>query len=181
MPRLLKREVRALLKRADAGTTTTERGRAFEDLLCYLFGCVPGVTISKKDVLNTFGSEEIDVAFWNTRQQNGFYFLTHIILAECKNWLNPVGSSEIVSFSEKLKRRAQTYGILFAASGITGDAGQRTAAHDIVRAALNDGRHILVLTRAEVESLVHSRDLVKLLQEKLCELAVLGTVNLSVP
>ena len=181
MPRLSKPKVRSILNRADTGKTPTERGRAFEDILCYMFGCVPGVTITKRDALNSFGSEEIDVAFWNTRHPNGLYFLSHIILAECKNWLNPVGSSEIVSFSEKMKRRAQTYGILFAASGITGDAAQRTAAHDIVTSALNDGRHVLVLTRSEIESLSHSKDLVRLLQEKLCELAVLGTVNLAIP
>jgi len=45
--------------------------------------------------------------------------------------------------------------------------------------ALSRGLRIIVLTREENEALAETSDLVKLLKEKLCELAVKGTILLS--
>jgi hypothetical protein len=40
---------------------------------------------------------------------------------------------------------------------------------------LAKGRQIIVVTRREIESLTHSADLVRLIQEKLCDLIASGT------
>lgn len=53
-----------IFRRADNAENTTEAGRVLEDLVCYLFKTVPGITVSKRNELNEFHSEEIDVAFW---------------------------------------------------------------------------------------------------------------------
>lgn len=158
--------------------TTVKKGRALEDLACYLFEQVPGVNTGKRNRLNTFKSEEIDVAFWNRMDVNGFYFLPNIILVECKNWSQPVSSEEVNWFDSKLKRRGQTFGILIAANGITGNSQKIEAAHEIIRVALSEGRQLIVITKAEIENLQLTEELVQLIQEKLCELVVSGTLFL---
>ena len=88
----------------------------------------------------------------------------------------PLGSAEVGWFDTKLRRRAQPFGILIAANGITGNAADRTAAHDVISAALAEGRQFVVITRDEIENLTLSIHLVELIQNKLCELAVAGTL-----
>jgi hypothetical protein len=178
MPEISHEVLRKYFEAGDRARTTIEKGRALEDLVCYLLEQVPGISTGKRNALNTFESEEIDVAFWNRRDVDGFYFLPNIILVECKNWSQPVGSEEVSWFDSKLKRRGQPFGILVAANGITGNSQRIEAAHEIIRVALSEGRQIIVITRAEIENLRFTEELVKLIQEKLCELVVSGTLFL---
>lgn len=160
----------------DNARTRAEKGRVLEDLICYLFGRVPGITVTKRNTVNVFDSEEIDVAFWNEQRPKGLYFLPHIILVECKNWSKPVDSAEVNWFDAKLKRRALPFGILIAANGITGNGNEVSSAHEIIRVALGEGRQLVVITRQEIEALTTTEELVRLTKEKLCELAVAGTL-----
>lgn len=173
--RLSPRTTHAYFQRGDTATTMTEKGRALEDLICYIFGKVPGITVTRRNPLNTFATEEIDVAFWNEGSPTGFYFLPHIIVVECKNWSNPVGSEEVSYFSQKLQHRGLDYGILIAANGITGTNEDITRAHYEVAMALSAGVHILVVTKDEIEFLTETSSLVRLIKEKLCDLAISGT------
>lgn len=70
------------------------------------------------------------------------------------------------------------FGILVAANNITGEANQVAAAHEIIRQALGEGRQHVVITRREIEALNSTEQLVELIQGKLCELAVSGTLFL---
>ena len=176
MPKISPNIIKKYLEASEKSETTVEKGRALEDLICYLFEQVPGVNTGKRNILNTFKSEEIDVAFWNRMEADGFYFLPQIILVECKNWSQPVGSEEVNWFDSKLKRRGQMFGIFIAANGITGNSQKIESAHEIIRVALSEGRQLIVITQSEIQSLRSSEDLIKLIQEKLCELVVSGTL-----
>ncbi len=176
MARISLQRIQQYLTIGDNAATTTEKGKALEDLICYIFGKIPGISVTRRNTLNQFQSEEIDVAFWNRPHHNGLYFLQNIILVECKNWSQPLGSDEVGWFDAKLRRRAQPFGILVAANGITGNAADKTAAHDVISAALTEGRQFVVITRQEIETLTESTELVELIQNKLCELAVAGTL-----
>ena len=176
MARYSRERIGQLIGASGSSRTNPERGRAFEDLACYLFDKVPGISIARRDALNEFASEEIDVAFWNERPRNGFYFLDHVIILECKNWSSPLSSSEVSWFDSKLKRRGLDFGVLVAANGITGISSDRSAAHQVVASALAEGRRIVVITIEEIVQLTSTDDLVVLIQEKLCELAVSGTL-----
>lgn len=178
MARISQQRVKQFWDEGDNAQTTTEKGQALENLICYLFEKIPGINVTMRNTLNQFKSEEIDVAFWNRPHQNGLYFLPNIILVECKNWSRPLGSDEVSWFDSKLRRRAQPFGILVAANGITGNAADKTAAHDIIRTALAEGRQFVILTRQETGILTLSSQLVNLIQTKLCELAVAGTLLL---
>jgi hypothetical protein len=175
MPALSAARIAELLGQGDAAATRVGQGRALEDLVSYLFGSVPGITITKRNALNVFESEEIDVAFWNDSDARGFYFLPRILLVECKNWSRPVGSEEVSWFDRKLDSRGLPFGILIAARGITGDPNARTAAHQIVTAALGNQRQIVIFNREELEALNHTDELVSRIKDKLCELVVTGT------
>lgn len=158
-----------------AGTTAV-RGKALEDMICYLFGLVPGVAITHRNEMNPFNTEEIDVALWNEQDAAGFHFLPNVILIESKNWSNPVSSIEVNWFDTKLRNRGLDFGILILPHGITGDAGDITAAHHIVATALREKRKFIVLTTGELLALQDTNALGHLIKTKLCELAVKGTI-----
>lgn len=126
--------------------------------------------------MNAFHTEKIDVALWNDGHADGFFFLPNIILVECKNWSSRVSSAELSWFDTKLRSRGLSFGVLVAANGITGDAAHITAAHSIVAAALREGRRLVVIRSDELLTLTDSPQLVRLVKEKLCDLAVKGTV-----
>jgi len=160
----------------DNGASTAEKGRALEDLVCYIFAQIPGISIVRRNEMNTFETEEIDVALWNEAHNDGLYFLSNIILVECKNWSNAVSSNEVSWFDAKLRSRGLNFGILVAANGITGNANDVTAAHQIIASALREKRHLIVFTRDELLALSDSSELVRKFKEKLCDLAVNGTI-----
>src|SRR5262245_60419171 len=130
---------------ATNGATNAERGRAYEDLVCYVFEQVPGVSMTRRNALNAFQTEEIDVAVWNDGHADGLFFLTNIILVECKNWSNAVGSAEVNWFDSKLRNRGLDFGVLVATNGITGDANDLTTAHSMVDATLRERRRLVII------------------------------------
>lgn len=164
------------LHNGNNGANTAIKGKAFEDLTCYLFEKIPGVEITQRNVMNTFQTEEIDVAVWNDKKSNGLYFLPHIILIECKNWSHPVSSNEVNWFASKLESRGRDFGILVANNGITGNASDLTAAHNILIRHLERGRQIIVIDRTEIQQFRETNDLIKLIKIKLCRIAVSGTL-----
>ncbi len=168
--------VAAFVEAGANGATTAVQGRALEDLICYVFGQVPGVSITRRNEMNVFNTEEIDVALWNDVHPDGFFFLPNIVLVECKNWSHSVSSAEVSWFDTKLRNRGLDFGVLIAANGITGEAEDLTAAHSIVAAALRERRRLVVLRREELLALTDSAELVRLIKEKLTDLAVKGTV-----
>jgi len=177
MARYSSPKVGGLLRRGNTATTTTEKGRILEDLICYIFGKVPGMPITERNTMNVFETEEIDVAFWNDRSERGFHFLPHVILVECKNWSRPVGSAEVAYFVKKLENKGLDFGILVAANGITGSSTDSTRANFEVSMALARGIRLIVITRDEIESLAETDDLVALLKVKLCKLALSGAAQ----
>ena len=75
-----------------------------------------------------------------------------------------------------MRNRGVEFGILIAANGITGNPALLTDAHSIIATALKERRRLIVITMEEVKSLVDSSQLVHLIKEKLCDLAVRGTI-----
>lgn len=166
-----------LVKAGLGGATIAAQGRAFEDLICYIFAQVSGISITRRNEMNAFHTEEIDVALWNEQHSYGFFFLPNVILVECKNWSGRVGSAEVSWFDTKLRNRGLDFGVLVAANGITGDADDLTAAHSVVATALREARRLVVIRRDELLGLTDSMQLVRLMKERLCDLVVKGTIT----
>lgn len=169
--------INGYLNAGNNGATTAVKGKAFEDLICYLFDLIPGVEITQRNSMNAFNTEELDVAIWNDKKPKGLFYLPHIVLIECKNWTNPVSSIEVNWFASKLESRGRDFGIIIANNGITGDAPDLTAAHSVLARHLERGRQIIVINRADIQQLANTNDLIKLIKEKLCILAVSGTIG----
>jgi Restriction endonuclease len=176
MPAYDKAVIRALLAAMDQATTYDAKGKALEDLACYLFGLVPGVSITERNPLNAFATEEIDVALWNEQDAAGLKSFNLVILVECKSWSKPVGSEQVAWFLKKIENRGLDFGLLLAMSGVTGDAQDKGQAHYEVAMALPKKIRIVVITRAEIGALSTTEELVTLIRRKVCQLAVAGTL-----
>lgn len=176
MVAISKRTVQGHFARGAKATTTTEQGNALEDLICYVFQKLPGISVTRRNEKNAFNTEEIDVAFWNEQHAKGLPFLGNVILVECKNWSTTVGSEQVNWFDTKLKNRGLSFGILVASNGITGNVDDITDAHSIIAAALRESRYLIVITKNELLGLSDTSDLILMIKEKLCDLAVKGTV-----
>jgi len=162
--------IKKLLKVADAATTPVAKGRAFEDLACYLFESIPGISVYDRNVLDYFESEEIDLALLNEQHPRGLKAFDAWFLIECKNWSKPVGSAEVATFISKLANRSLGFGILIAANGITGTVDDGDRAHAHIAIALSRSIRLIVITRTEIESLMRIEDLVELIKRKLGQL-----------
>jgi hypothetical protein len=132
------------------------------------------MSIAKRNTRNGSSSEEIEVSFWNRKTKKGFHFLDDVVIVECKNSSSPVGSIEVAWFDTKTKHRGLSFGILIAAKGVT----DRTAAHQVIAAAPIEKLRMVIVTTNKIRDLGSSEDLVLMIQEKLCELAVAGTLFL---
>jgi len=176
MPQIVAATIQGFIDTGINGGSMAAQGRALEDLICYVMALVPGIAITHRNDLNAFETEEIDVAVWNDATTDGLFFLPNIILIECKTWSKRVGSEEVNWFDTKLRNRGLTFGILITTLGITGQAGDLTAAHAIVAAALREGRRLVIITTQELLATSTTEEFVLLLKRKLCDLAVKGTV-----
>lgn len=178
MARYSQIKIADFFQQGDNAGTMADKGRALENLICYMFEKVPGIKVSRRNVMNTFETEEIDIAFWNDKKIKGFVFLPYLILVECKNWSNPVGTMEVSYFIHKLQNRGIDHGVLIAANGITGSSDEISRAHYEIAMALSKGLRIVIITREEINQLSTTENLVQLFKEKLCELTVSGTIFL---
>jgi hypothetical protein len=175
MARIPQAQLRDGLVRIRTAEGNNDKGRALEDFICFLFPLVPGIEIAERNALNAFDTEEVDVALWNARHSRGLSFLPHILLVECKNWSNPCGSQEVSYFINRLRQRGCDHGIFVAANGITGVAGDLTAAHFEIATGLASGIRVIIITPEEVEALTDTAELIYLFKKKLCQLVVSGT------
>jgi len=160
----------------DNGGTNQIKGKAFEDLACYLFQTIPGINIAVRNQMNAFNNEEIDVAVWNDKVSDGLPFLPNIILIECKNWRDPVSSNEVSWFCQKLQSRGLDFGILIANNGITGNQQDLNAAHHTIATHLMQKRMVIVISKEEINRLNTTEEMGDLIKEKLCLLAVGGRI-----
>jgi hypothetical protein len=175
MARISQPKVRGFLSRAQRAATARAKGTIFEDLICYIIEKVPGVSVTRRGILNPYHSEEIDIAIWNEQLATGLRALHHVILIEAKHWSVPAGAPEVNHFVAKLRARKLPLGVFVALNGITGDPQAITAARDAVRQALQDGIHVVVIKRADIENFTSGAAIVRLIKDRICELAASGT------
>ncbi|WP_157978844.1 MULTISPECIES: restriction endonuclease [Nocardia] len=158
----------------DPVNSTYVRGRAYEDVMVHIFESIAGCE-TQRNSLNRFGSEEVDIAVMNFREDDGLRLLPEIFLVECKNWSNPVDSSTVSTFATKIRHRGCSLGVLVAANGVTGNPHEQTRAYHSAALALNEQTRILLLTTDDLTSLTSSKDVVSLLHRRLLDLVAAGT------
>lgn len=151
------------------------KGKALEDLACYLLDGIPGIKITARNELNTFATEEIDVACMNENDPAGLGGLVDFFLVECKGWEDAVNSEQVSWFLTKIRHRGVRFGILIAANGITGEPEHLSRAHFLVGAEMaRFGIKMVIVTRQEIEQLFSGEEFGKLILEKVCRLHASG-------
>jgi restriction endonuclease len=162
----------------DQSRSTTARGRAFEQLFCYLLLEIPGVQV-ETDTINLFQSDEVDISVANPGGTNGLACFPTLFLVECKNWKDKVDSKSIGAFVDKLRDRNINLGILVAASGVTGNPESLKAAHYKAASAQISGYRIVLVTFDDIVGLRTSREFAGLLVKRLLGLIASGTFQLA--
>jgi hypothetical protein len=154
--------------------STYDKGKMFEDLACYLFETIPGITVAKRNAMNQYSTEEVDVSLWNDKWEKGLPFINNIFLVECKNWSDSVGSMDVNWFATKVEDRGLDFGVLLAANGITKENGDIKRAQSILTGYLRKRIRIIVIDKEEILCLNTTEDMICLLKNKICELVVNG-------
>ena len=125
--------------------------------------------------MNTFATEEIDVACYSDRGAAGLGSLADFFLVECEGWTDPVNSEQVSWFLTKIRHRGLKFGIMIAANGITGEPEHLSRSHFLVGAELATfGIKMVIVTRREVEALGSGEDLSSLILQKVCILHASG-------
>lgn len=160
-------QVIAQLAAGDAGNTA-QKGVALEQAVNLTLGLFSGITLIHRNAVDMAGSCEIDLILSNNQHPDGLPFLPFYLVIECKNWRAPVDTATVRAFTSKLRLMRMKFGLLVAASGITGDAADRTNCHAHIRDEFNrDELILLVVSRAELEALTSTEEFGALLKLKL--------------
>ena len=135
-----------------------------------MFEAVPGILEPVTNVVDYATAGEIDLLFPNRPTRRGLWFLPPAFLCECKNWNSPVGSQEIIVFTDRIRQRACGSGILIATNGITGNPHDLTAANHHIARALEARIEIIVLDWENLRQIRSTRGLIECLQQKWIQL-----------
>lgn len=167
--------IRGYLAVVDDPPTNAAKGKAFEELACYLLAAIPGIRITARNEMNTFATEEIDVACRNENDPAGLGALADFFLVECKGWNEAVTSEQVSWFLTKIRHRGVRFGILIAANGITGEPEHLSRAHFLVGVELATfGIKMVIVTRDEIEKLTSGEEFAGLVLQKVCMLHASG-------
>lgn len=167
-------KIKEMFDTGENAQSIQEKGKILEDLACYLFQLIPGIAIVKRNAMNQYDTEEVDVSVWNDKSQDGLHFLNNLFLVECKNWNKSVTSIEVNWFATKVEDRGLDFGILLAANGITKEENEIKRAQSILTGYLRKHIQIIVLTKEDILGLCSTNDMILLIKDKICELVVNG-------
>lgn len=167
-------KIKAMFESSQLTKSKQEKGKILEDLTCYLFEIIPGIIIAKRNSMNQYDTEEVDISIWNDKVQEGLHFLNNLFLIECKNWSSSVTSVEVNWFATKVENRGLDFGILLATNGITKEETEIKRAQSILTGYLRKHIQIIVLTRSDILNLNSTDDMALLIKHKICELVVNG-------
>ena len=172
MPAIPNTRILQFLSVISKSSSPNEQGFALEELLCNLFKKIPGLSITKRNEDRKFDGKDIDIIIWNDQKSDGFYFLPNILSISARRWLEKIGREHISWFISRLKERGLSFGILVAMNGLVEDEEERSLVRQQISSALNDERQIVILKGLDFEKINSTEQIVTLVKEKLCELAV---------
>ena len=171
-------KIKSFIKKGVNAPNSREKGKALEDLVCYLFLQFNGIELYDTDVMNFHKTEEIDIVLWNEQKEDLLKSLPNIIFIECKNLKKNVGTQDVAYFITKLRNKGLTFGILIASFGITGSEKNSDRAHFEIPIALSDGIRVIIITINDIIHLSTTHNLIKLIKQKICSLYVKGSIQL---
>lgn len=177
MPQYSRNRIIDYLNRSDNALSSDAKGDIFEELVIYLFTKCCGIRLVDRNILDSTGSREFDIALGNNRAFSPFDYLDPIIICECKNEINPIGSDNVRDFVQKLRTSGANNGIIISSNGISGQihGNNRNATSAVIDAMTMDRIKIIILTRAEILTLSTTDNLSNLIWEKFSQLTLRRT------
>jgi hypothetical protein len=160
------------IKTIEAITKAQPKGKRMEDLVKTIFEAVPGLSFEGSNLKNEYGTEEIDLIFWNDNLLEGLHFLDCPLIVECKSSGKPVAGRDVRYFATSLRDKGRRYGVLVALNGITGDEDNLSAGYFHLTAAMGDGVTVLILTADDLVKLASGADVVAALRRVLTHMVV---------
>jgi hypothetical protein len=164
--------IAAELDAIEATTKAQPKGKRLETLVKTIFEAVPGLSFEGSNLLNEYGTEEIDVIFWNDNLREGLHFLDCPLIIECKSSGKPVGGRDVRYFATSLKDKGRRYGVLVALNGITGDEDNISAGYFHLTAAMGDGVTVLILTADDLLKFTCGAEVVAALRRVLTHMVI---------
>ncbi|MBQ1052155.1 NERD domain-containing protein [Micromonospora sp. C51] len=174
------RSIKSLLEAAAEAPHSQGKGKAYEDLVTYLFESVPGCIVDR-DITNVFGTEQIDLAVGNIHEVGGLRLLPPVFLVECKNWDEPVDSQAVGYFFNILASRSLELGVLIAANGVTGDLTKGHHAHALGLGAAPRGIKMIVITTKDLSRVEKLSDFIELFHRRYLRACATGQLGAPGP
>ena len=167
--------VHSMLDAADAMSGADAKGKKYEELLQYLFECVPG-TVVVRNQRSYFGAEQVDLG---VSHSGAFPGVPGEFLVECKNYDHVVDSKAVGYFLFICISRKSRLAVVAAASGLSGDPEETSFAHSLAQAAMALDCRLVLITTADIRSLTSVDDLVDLISKRYLHAFVNGGVGAS--
>jgi len=136
---------------------------SLENLAQYLFSSIEGLYAKPSQ---RAGPYELDGIITNISSHPFLRTLDTYIPIECKNWNEPIGSSEITQFIGKLSLFKCKFGILLSKKGLK----ENTVNELRKDASRRNEIYVLVFDEKDINLLIEGKDLISLLIEKYEEL-----------
>ena len=147
---------RTLLDRIHApATSTKEKGDTLEHLASYLFLLIPG-WFPSRNILDENEGFETDVLVSNLNPTSNLTaeLLGRHFLVECKNWERSMQVRDVGYFLHRMRLTHCSFGVIIAASDVTGKIKGETAARSLIRRAFHeDGNTCIVLDSDDLQAL----------------------------
>ena len=141
-----------------------QRGENLERLAEYVLSCMPGCRTYRRQKTESTdydcicSMEGFDVDF---RSEFGRYFV-----CECKDWDKPADFTTIAKFCRVLDSVKSRFGILFSASGISGQGKTKYAERELVKVFQDRGMVIVVIDLHDMNQIADGKNLINLLRTK---------------
>jgi restriction endonuclease Mrr len=137
----------------DASKGAQEKGEALESLMAAAFSLRPQLEVVERRY--STGDEEIDLIVKNNVARPFWQgLMSPLLFAECKNWTDPVGASEVRNFEGKLQNHAPLVkvGLLIAPGGFTSEA------RNAIKRGSRDDYSLALVERADLEQLANGAE-----------------------
>lgn len=172
MAKISQPKINQILSLIRKSESIEEQQYAMKWLMTNVLEKIPGLSVTENNDSNKSKANEIKIVCWNEQLADGLYFFPSILVVGSINWLDPVSSNHIKWFVGNMKKMGLSCGILFAVGKLTEDEAERSDTRDLISLALGDEREVVILDGSDLEKITSSEQLVALIKEKLCELAV---------
>ena len=170
--------INEFIENGKISSNTHEKGQILQDLVCYLFEKIPGIKVYETNIMNYYSTEELDIVLWNEQEMDGLRGFHSVIIIECKNLDQTMGTRDVSFFITKIRNKGLNFGIIVASNGITGSEDTSSRAHFEIPLALKEGIRVITINLREVLELTDSSDLIKLIKGKICKLYVKGSIEI---